>query len=182
MLPTGHVAAGFLTAVVAVKIFKPELVLTEIYQLYAWGMLFGFIPDLDEFWFFFKTKGFLVSPKSDQHHRKFFTHTPVTWLVLGGLVYWLAPNEYWKLVGVILVLGTWSHFFLDSIEYGIMWLWPFKNELYAFKNKGSKLAIEEKNFFKHSILFLKISSTSISELIFELSRILCKDNNIDFIF
>jgi membrane-bound metal-dependent hydrolase YbcI (DUF457 family) len=47
----------------------------------------------------------------------------------------IAPNVYWHYVGLLLWLGSWSHFILDSIQYGIMWLWPFSNRTYAFKDR-----------------------------------------------
>jgi hypothetical protein len=41
-----------------------------------------------------------------------------------------------------------------------MWLWPFNNKLYALKGGGVKpFVIEEKNFFKHSLKFLKLYAT-----------------------
>jgi len=164
MLPTGHVAAGFLTAYAVIKIAKPDLDPGQINQLLLVGTFFGFAPDLDEFWFFLKNRNWLVAPvKVIKYHRHFWSHAPVVWLLAGMLVIVIAQNIWWQLVGLILWLAAWSHFVLDSIEYGIMWLWPASGKLYALKGAGRKPFItEEKNFFKHSFLFLKFYTTRVS--------------------
>ncbi len=164
MLPTGHVAAGFLTAEVLLKIAKPDLPTGQIQQLLWWGVFFGFAPDLDVFYFFLKHKTLLVSPSNvgEDNHRKFWSHAPFYWLVAGLLIFLLSGSLYWKYVGLLLWLGSWSHFLLDSIEYGIPWLSPFSQKLFALKNQGIKLVISESNFFRHSLGFLKLYSKRLS--------------------
>jgi hypothetical protein len=51
MLPPGHIAAGYLTALAAIKIFKPDFDQQQINQLLVLGMFWGFAPDLDVFLF-----------------------------------------------------------------------------------------------------------------------------------
>ena len=163
MLPTGHVAAGYLTAVLAVKVVKPEVSPAEIQLLYLWGMWFGFMPDLDEFWFFLKNKSLLVNPKVESHHRSYLSHVPIFWLLAGLIWFGVASDPFWKTVGLLLWLGSWSHFLLDSIEYGIMWLWPFSKNFYALKDAGVKKGqSSEKDFIKHSWEFLKYYSTRLT--------------------
>ena len=174
MLPPGHIAAGFLTAKVLLEVTHPALSQAQQNQLLLWGMLFGFAPDLDFFYAFFKTKSLLIVGEKDVTHRKFWSHAPILWLIAGLLIYFLSGSEYWKLVGLLVWLGSWSHFALDSIEYGIMWLWPLDKKVYAFKNREVRLVIPEKNVFKHSWQFLKIYSTTVTfylELIIILSAI-----------
>jgi|SRR3989344_2383840 len=165
MLPTGHIAAGYLTAYAAIKILKPDLDQHQVNQLLMMGAFWGFAPDIDEFWFFFKNKSLLVNPVGvKKYHHDYFTHAPVVWLVAGLAVYLVSSSDYTKFFGLVLWLASWSHFLLDSIEYGIMWLWPLSNKLYALKGGGEKpFVIEEKNFFKHSLKFVYLyATTSIS--------------------
>ncbi len=162
MLPTGHIAAGFLTAYSIVKIARPDLELSQINQLLFFGAFFGFAPDLDEFYVFAKSRSWLVASETTSlMHRKFFSHTPVLW-VLGGLIIFLFTSGFIKLLGLIILFSSLSHFLLDSIEHGIMWLWPFSSKVYALKDAGFNFLIKEKNFFKHSFQFLQIYTTRLS--------------------
>lgn len=158
MLPPGHVAAGFLTAEALLKIAKPDLSQTQLHQLVYWGMFFSFAPDLDMFYAFFKERALTVQ-NPNNIHRKFYSHAPILWLVAGLLIYFLAPSVYIKLIGLLLWLGSWSHFLLDSIEYGVMWLWPFNSQVWALKDRGVKEQITGKNFFEYWMNFLKYYST-----------------------
>jgi len=164
MLPTGHVAAGFLTAKVLLHFTGTQFSLAETNQLLWWGVFFGFAPDLDVLYFFIKHKTFLVSGKDSRNdsHRKYLSHAPILWIITGLLIFFFVPVLYWKYVGLLLWLGSWSHFLLDSVEYGIMWFWPFSTKVYAFKNTEVKLEVAEQTFIAHSIHFLKLYSTRLS--------------------
>lgn len=166
MLPTGHVAAGFLTAKALLHFINPGTSLSgsEMNQFLWWGMFFGFAPDLDVFYFFIKNKTLLVSGNAAQKdtHRKYLSHAPMLWIIPGLLIFFFAPSVYWKYVGLLLWLGSWSHFLLDSVDYGIMWLWPFSSRVYAFKDREVKFQVTEQTFLAHSISHLKIYSTKLS--------------------
>lgn len=162
MLPTGHIAAGFLTAHALIKILKPDFDANQINQLLALGAFWGFAPDLDVFYSFARQGNLLVSHKDTPVHHKFFSHAPMAWLVPGLLIYFLGASDYAKMFGLVFWLGTWSHFVLDSVEYGIMWLWPINNKIYALSHRGQNFRIDEKNFFRHSIQFLFYYSKRVS--------------------
>lgn len=49
----------------------------------------------------------------------------------------------------MLWLGSWTHFLLDSIEYGIMWLWPLSSKVYALKDPELVLPIYETRFIPY---------------------------------
>lgn len=163
MLPTGHLAGGFLAAYSFIKIAKPDLDLSQINQLLAFGTFIGFVPDLDEFYAFAKNKSLLVASKTTPVHRQYFFHAPVLW-VLGGLVVYFASSNYFiQNLAIVFILSALSHFILDSIEFGIMWLWPFKKKLYALKDAASnRPIIQEENFFKHSFKFVLVYSKRLS--------------------
>jgi membrane-bound metal-dependent hydrolase YbcI (DUF457 family) len=162
MLPPGHIAAGFLTAKVLLNFTHPALSQSRQEQLLWWGMFFGFAPDLDMFLAFFKQRSLLVAGDKEVSHRKFYSHAPILWLIAGLLIYFLSGELYVKYLGLLVFLGSWSHFLLDSIEHGIMWLWPFSTKVFALKNREVRLIIKEKNFFKHSWQFLKFYSQKLS--------------------
>ncbi len=91
MLPTGHIAAGFLTAEAVIHFVHPAITLHQQHQLLLWGMFFGFAPDLDEFYYFIKNKNLLVSGEEGvkKNHRQYYSHTPVLWLIAGLSIYFL---------------------------------------------------------------------------------------------
>lgn len=164
MLPPGHVAAGYLTAYTLLKITKPDLDPVQMNALLAWGAFFGFAPDLDVFYFFLKNKTVLVANQDafDHSHRKFFSHGPVYWLVAGLLLYFFSSSQYVAYVGLLWWLGSWSHFVLDTVEYGIPWLHPFSTRLFALKNREYKVVVPERGFVAHTIHFLKLYATRLS--------------------
>jgi hypothetical protein len=161
MLPPGHIAAGFLTAEALLKLTHPSLTAAQSNQLLWWGMFFGFVPDLDSFVTFAREKAFFLTNQKN-NHRKMFTHAPLLWLAAGMLVVLFAPTTYWRYVGLLLWLGSWSHFLLDSIQYGIMWLWPFSPRIYSLFDRESVFQIKERKFFSYWTTFVKTYVRQIS--------------------
>jgi membrane-bound metal-dependent hydrolase YbcI (DUF457 family) len=160
MLPPGHVAGGFFTAAALLKIAKPDLPPEQLHQLLYWGMFFGFAPDLDNFAAFAKIHSWWYKKGVDNTiHRKFYSHIPVLWLIAGLLIYFLAAGTYIKYIGLLLWLGSWSHFILDSIDFGVMWLWPFNKEVWALRNRGIHKDIEAGSFISYWGNFLKVYVT-----------------------
>lgn len=169
MLPPGHIAAGFLTAYTLLKVTNPAFSEEQITQLYLIGMFTAFAPDLDFFYAFFRVRSFTIQNNSI-NHRLFFTHAPVVWLVAGLLVYFLSPTEFLQFTGLLIWLGAWSHFALDSIQHGVMWLWPLSKKRFALRRAGmAHKGITEPNFFKFWLKFLttypkELPYTFISEV------------------
>lgn len=164
MLPPGHVAAGFLTAHAMVKVLRPDLTAAELQQFLLLGAFFGFAPDLDTFVAFAKVKSltFEGGVKDSANHRKFVSHAPVLWLLAGLLVYGFADGEFAKLAGLLLWLASWSHFLLDTIQYGIMWLWPVRSEIYAMLDRGVSVPVLAHGFWGYWWGFLKSYSRKTS--------------------
>ncbi|HVY67829.1 MAG TPA: metal-dependent hydrolase [Patescibacteria group bacterium] len=161
MLPPGHIAAGFLTAEALLKIAKPDLPAAELRHLLWWGVFFGFAPDLDMFYWFLKSRAFKMDPRAG-NHRQYLSHAPVLWLAAGLIIYAAAPSDYVRMIGLLLWLGSWSHFLLDSIEYGIMWLWPLSTKRFALKSTDGILAEPEGKFFDYWRKVVKSYSASLS--------------------
>ena len=161
MLPPGHIAAGYLTTYALLKVthqnFSPE----QTTQLLWWGALFGFLPDIDSFVAFAREKAFMVKNQKN-NHRKQFTHAPLLWFIFGMIVVLLAPNSYWRYVGLLLWLASWSHFLLDSIQYGIMWLWPFSNRIFALRDRERDFQIQDNSFFGYWSTFVKAYANTVS--------------------
>ena len=97
--------------------------------LYVIGLIASEGPDFDLIKFFFEHRSMKLQ-KADSH-RKYWSHAPLVWLmasltiVLAG---YIAGSQFTSYIGWTILFGSWSHFIFDSIEYGIMWLWPFSKK------------------------------------------------------
>ncbi len=161
MLPPGHIAAGALLGY-GVSFLFPNLSPEIRNQLPLLGAFWGFVPDLDEFWIFLKNKNFLVVNNPQRNHRKYFSHAPFLWVYVAVLVFLSFPTENGKIQAMMILGGSWTHFFLDSFDYGIMWLWPFSEKLYSFRTPGREFVITEKKFLRHTGEFLKLYSKTFT--------------------
>lgn len=157
MLPPGHIAGGYLVVYSLVKIFQPQFSQAEINQLFLYGMFFAFAPDLDMFFSFFRQRSFTIQRK--HNHRKFYSHTPIAWFFIGCMVMLFSKNIFTVYVGLLVWLSSWSHFLFDSLQYGIMWLFPFSKRLFSIKDTGVELEISEKRFFSYWIAFVRNYTT-----------------------
>ncbi len=158
MLPPGHIAAGYLTAKAYITLAHPNITVAQSHALLWLGALFGFIPDVDMFLAFFKLRSLTIqSEKVD--HRVFLTHVPWLWLIAGlfvSLCGKVIGNSFVESIGMILWLGTWSHFILDSFYWGLRWLWPFSQKCYAwFPLRPGALPNNNKKFFNYWFVFIQ---------------------------
>lgn len=161
MLPPGHIAAGYLTGYALLKIAKPDLDPQQLNQLLWWACFFGFAPDLDYFWAFAKEQAFIIRDVKTNNHRTLVTHAPLLWLAAGLAIYFFSASVYFKTFGLILWLASWSHFLLDSVEYGVMWLWPFSNKLFALR-KLKMVKITASGFWQYWWEVFKILAGNVS--------------------
>lgn len=157
MLPPGHIAGGYLVTYSLIKIFQPQFSQAEINQLFWYGMFFAFAPDLDMFFSFLRQKSFTIQRK--HNHRKLYSHTPIVWFFIGCMVMLLSRNIFTVYVGLLVWLSSWSHFLFDSLQHGIMWLFPFSKRLFSLKDTGVELEIFEKGFFSYWMAFVKNYTT-----------------------
>ncbi|MEO8065656.1 MAG: metal-dependent hydrolase [Candidatus Doudnabacteria bacterium] len=141
MLPPGHIAGGYLAGKIA-SIWIPALRQPEYLAL---SSFFGFVPDLDTFWTFYKNKRMISTDRIN--HRQYFTHAPLLYLAIFLLWYILFPHS--RLIALTFILGTWSHFILDTFSYeGIMWMWPFSTSALSIL-APTKISIRSTEFFGH---------------------------------
>ena len=145
MVLPGHLAGGYLAATVLLAIFHPDLSTNQINCLLIIGTLAGELPDIDLIFFNLAHRKYQKNItqntlKSDykiiNSHRNYITHIPFFWLLISlaiviiGQIFNSIFTEY---LGWTILVGTWSHLILDSIEYGILWLSPFSKKIYAIK-------------------------------------------------
>ncbi len=149
MLPPGHAAAGYLVARAILPVIAPHLPASEADALFAWSAFFGMAPDLDLLAGFFGMDP-LGRREGGRDHRLYPTHAPIIWLVAGVFCAAVIPAAFGKLFGILLWLCSWSHFVLDSLEDGVMWLWPFSKKRFVLK-KSTRALRSRKNIWGYSL-------------------------------
>jgi len=136
MVLPGHLAGGYLTAKAVLYLAHASFSPAETTALMAIGTLAGEAPDIDLLFFYLHQKYSAVPEKRDSH-RSFITHTPAFWLLISMLIVgtgWIGSSLFTETLGWLLLAGSWSHFLLDSFEYGIRWLWPFSDKRFCVRN------------------------------------------------
>jgi inner membrane protein len=95
--------------------------------LVLWAALLGGVfPDFDMFWFH------LVDQRSVHHHR-YWVHIPGFWalvaLIALPLIRLMRPAFFVPACAFLAAIAV--HLVLDSVGGGILWLWPFSDQLYS---------------------------------------------------
>jgi membrane-bound metal-dependent hydrolase YbcI (DUF457 family) len=165
MILPGHLAAGYMVATAVIKIAKPELDPASLNYLLAWGTFSGMVPDLDSFWVFFKNKRFIFKDETI-NHRDFLSHVPLVWFLIClvlTLFLWFGQNQLLKYGSLILLFGSLSHFIFDSIQMGVMWLWPFSRRKLALLNRYHGNIVKEESFLKYWLRFGKLYYINFTE-------------------
>jgi len=145
MVLPGHLAAGYLTTYGVLKLAPSYLSLSlssvQIFWLFIIGTLLGDAPDIDAVFGILKSRS--LSPKGLDGHRKYPTHAPVVWLAAGLVVFFTARcfgtigvPAFFQVLGLLMWLCPWSHFLCDSVENGVMWLWPLTTQQFALTQEG----------------------------------------------
>ncbi|MDB4940194.1 MAG: hypothetical protein JWO40_619 [Candidatus Doudnabacteria bacterium] len=132
MLPPGHIAAGYVVSKAVLSYLNYSLTSEQTTTLTLLGIFIAFVPDLDFFYAFFKTKSLRIDNQKVSH-RTFITHAPILWLIAGLLTFFFAASPFYKALGLLIWLCSWTHFILDS-EWGVMWAWPFNKKLYPLSD------------------------------------------------
>lgn len=110
-------------------LFHPSFSASQTNSLLIIGTLAGELPDIDLICLYFAGKGC---------HRNYVTHTPLFWLAISMMVTVvgsLAGSLFVQWIGWIVIACSWSHLLLDSIEEGVMWLWPWSKRRFALKEE-----------------------------------------------
>ncbi len=136
MVLPGHLAGGYLASSAILLLSNNLLTNPEMVSLLMIGTIAGELPDIDLFLFSKEEHDQIKKHKkmSVCNHREYITHAPVFWLILCSIVVlsgYIFDNHFAQMLGQIILAGTCSHLLLDSIDDGVMWLWPYSKKRYA---------------------------------------------------
>ena len=146
MVLPGHIAGGYLVAEALIALTNPGIVLTgnEVLALTLIGTIAGEFPDIDLFRFTAEEKS---GKRKVENHREYVTHAPIFWLLFSTLICGiglLTDSLFMTYLGIFVLGGAWSHLFLDSIEYGVRWFWPYSNKRFAMMKDGPAHKVTKK--------------------------------------
>lgn len=149
MLIPGHLAIGYLLSLLILKTLNPEFNQSEINILLLLGSIFAILPDID-------TISYLFKFNENTTHKQFISHTPFLWLIIGLAFFLMSTTIFLQTLALIFLIVTLSHFVLDSIEYGIMWLWPFSRKQFSIhKIKSEKPKKNDSLYSYYKRIFFK---------------------------
>lgn len=140
MVLPGHLAGGYLAARAVLDLAPAAASLspTQTAILIVIGTIFGDSPDIDLLFYYFNQKS--SRPDMDENgHRHYVTHTPAFWLALSLAIAaagYIAGSIFVQFIGWMVLAGSWTHLLLDSIEFGVRWLWPLTSRRFSLM-KGS---------------------------------------------
>lgn len=135
MILPGHLAGGYLAAKAVLALTGAAFTPAQTTALLTIGTIAGDAPDIDVLFFFLHHKYSKAENKRDSH-RSFITHTPLFWLAISLVIViagWFGQSQFTETLGWLILSGAWTHFFLDSFEYGIRWLWPFSDKRFTMR-------------------------------------------------
>lgn len=132
MVLPGHLAGGYLATRALLSLTHATFSSTKTTALLIIGTLAGDGPDIDLFWYSFKHRVLKSQVKDD--HREYVSHAPLLWLAVClviALIGLLVGSVFTEFIGLAILVGSWSHLILDSVEHGVMWLWPLSSKLFS---------------------------------------------------
>lgn len=167
MLLPGHLAGGYLAARVYLKLSHLALTSHQTSLLLWLGVLAGILPDFDWLRMFWAAKSF--KPKDTTIHRRYFSHLPLFWVAVCVILYVLAQTIFMRAAVIVFFLAVMSHMLFDSLEFGLMWLWPFKKECYAVFEYRPKINWAGRSFWDYWLMVvvqfpLELPGTFFGEL------------------
>lgn len=124
MTTFAHIGGGIAVAA-AVQHFAIQEEITPVTILA--GVILGILPDLDSLFALLLGKW---SPGAQMlSHHSYFTHTPLFYLLLSGLIWWVVG---WKWA-LLFFAVTVTHLLFDSwsTDDGVMWFWPLRTQQYS---------------------------------------------------
>lgn len=130
MLWVGHLSLGYLFYKIILSVYPAEIISQyELNILLVVTLIASILPDLDFISFFTKNKSMKLQNYSS--HRTQISHAPLIYLTVGVIFYLVSQTIFFKIASILFIVGIMGHFIGDSIEYGIMWLWPLSKKQYS---------------------------------------------------
>jgi len=144
----GHIPVAYFTTYYVMK--KNNLLWQ--WQWLALGIFSAVLPDLDFFYQIFTNELYLS-------HRYLITHLPFFYLIALVILIIIScfyRKKWFKYAIIIVFVNIFVHLLVDTMFYGIRWLWPFSKDLIGVYNINGSGGIIVANYFHHWYWYLEI--------------------------
>jgi inner membrane protein len=92
------------------------------------------------------------------HHHRYWVHIPAFWAMIAVFVLPLLRvlKPTWLLVGMSFFTALLLHIILDSVGGDIMWLWPWRSDMFSLLTIPARFDVWILNFILHPVFLLEI--------------------------
>ena len=158
----GHMPAGFLVSESFRRTAWKQFSSKQKFWLTLVLVFFSAAPDLDLFYFYFVN--------ASLNHRSLPSHSPLPYIAVFLIMLTIAKVRKFSFIawlgGAMLIGAVFGHLALDSINAGVMWLWPLSHHVYGLRGSIPE-GISFLGFSgQHFILFLEILVITLALLTF----------------
>jgi inner membrane protein len=162
-----HLPAGYLwTRFIVRKRRLAEVPSPRYRLLMTLGLIGSLLPDVDMLYFY------LIDNRQHLHHG-YWTHIPVSWLMLFGVTLLIGRFLRSPLVvqaAIVLFSNIFIHLFLDTIAGKIPWLYPFSTHAFVLFNVPAQYGWWVWNFVFHWTFLFEVAITAAALFMFLRSR------------
>ena len=127
------------------------------------GLIGSLFPDIDLLYFY------LIDARQ-HHHHSYWTHLPITWLLLTPLVWLLIRPRRWR--PAVLLFGACAllHLLLDSMTGSIAWLCPFDCQGFHLVTVTARHQPWWLNFILHWTFIIELLITLLASVTIVIDR------------
>lgn len=150
MVLPGHIAGGYLATKIILALSQVSFSPTQTVILLTIGALIGEGPDIDLIYFYLENRR--LRNRGTDNHRDYITHAPLFWLISSTIIFiagTIAGSIFVSFIGLVILVGSWSHFILDSIEGGISWFRPFSKKKFCLRQTQERKFSGQKGTISH---------------------------------
>ena len=161
----GHLPLGYLSTKLIAAKWLHQSVNKRAFMVA--GILGSITPDLDMFYFY-------LIDNCQHHHHTYWTHTPLYWILILGLLFLVLRYIKIKCLSYLGIYGLniFIHLVADTFVGDIWWLSPIINEPFSFFTVPSAYKTWWLNFVLHWSFLLEI--TIMLSALYLLLRSRCK--------
>ncbi|MEK6700599.1 MAG: metal-dependent hydrolase [Nitrospirota bacterium] len=162
-----HLPAGYLlTRFVVVKRGMAHIPSFQYRTFMALGLIGSLLPDVDMLYFY------LIDNRQHLHHG-YWTHIPLSWLMLSGVTLLIGRLLRKPLVApaaIVLFSNVFVHLFLDTVAGKIPWLYPVSSHAFVLFDVPARYDWWVWNFVFHWTFLFEVTITGAALFMFLRSR------------
>lgn len=159
-----HMPAGYLLTNLLVEPLNKEPTIAA--KLFIVGLVGSVFPDFDLLYFY------LIDNRQHIHHS-YWTHIPVFWLVLSGVVLFIGliiKSRLLTLVTLVFTANVFLHLVLDSVAGGIYWAYPLIEERFRLFFIPSRFDWWVLNYIFHWTFLMEVTIVTMAAYVFAMKK------------